>query len=265
MFRSSYIRAVNYHDISPSDLTTFERHLKLFKTLFSPVSILDLERFFRDKSWSKDKPGLIISFDDGFRSHYSYIAPLLEKYGFTGWFLIPTDFIDVPANLQADYSKNHNICFKYDYGKDRLAMSWEEIKEIDQKHVVVSHTRSHLRLSEKTPEYILKTEIVGSKRILEEILQHEITCFGWVGGEVDSYSANAYKWIQKTGYKFSFMTKSGPILPNTCTQNLHRIFLGANWPLHIVKLHLSGVLDILYYKQRAKVNRRTLFFNKNPA
>jgi peptidoglycan/xylan/chitin deacetylase (PgdA/CDA1 family) len=200
---------------------------------------------------------LIISFDDGLRSHYSTVAPLLEKYGFTGWFLVPTGFINAHVDKQSAYCSSHNITFGYDYGDGRRAMTWNEIKDLDHKHVVVSHTRNHLRLGESVPEDKVKTEIIGSKKILEEILGHEIMCFGWVGGEVDTYSATAYKWIQKAGYKFSFMTKAGPILPNTSTQNLHRIFLGSSWPIHIVKLHFSGVVDILYYKQRAKIKRRT--------
>lgn len=262
-YRTGYIRAVNYHDVPPSDLSSFEEQLRFFKNYFSSVSISDLENFFSNKSWSKYKPGLIISFDDGLRSHYSTAAPLLEKYGFTGWFLVPTDFIDAPVDKQSAYCLSHDITFGYDYGDGRRSMTWNEIKDLDNKHVVVSHTRSHLRLGESVPEDKLKTEIIGSKKILKEKLGHDIIFFGWVGGEVDSYSGTAYRWIQKAGYKYSFMTKAGPILPNTSTQNLHRIFLGSNWPLHIVKLHFSGVLDILYYKQRAKINRRTLFFNQN--
>jgi peptidoglycan/xylan/chitin deacetylase (PgdA/CDA1 family) len=257
LYRSGYIRAVNYHDVPPNDFSSFEKQLRFFKNYFSSVSFSDLEKFFFSKIWSKSKPGLIISFDDGLRSHYSIVAPLLEKYGFTGWFFVPTDFISTPVDKQSAYCLSHNITFGYDYGDGRRAMTWNEIKDLDNKHVLVSHTRSHLRLGESVPEDRLKTEIIGSKKILEEKLGHDIMCFGWVGGEVDSYSATAYKWIQKAGYKFSFMTKAGPILPNTSTQNLHRIFLGSNWPLYIVKLHFSGVLDILYYKQRAKINRRT--------
>jgi len=257
LWKSGYIRAVNYHDIPSESSASFEAQLSFFRKYFTDVSLQDLDSFIDTGVWSKDRPGLMLCFDDGLRSSYTVAAPLLEKYGYRGWFFIPTQFIDVPASLQKAYAMEHLIDFYEDYPDGRIAMSWEEIKELDKNHVIVSHTRNHVRLRPGLQKEILKREILGSKADLEQILDHKIECFGWVGGELTSYDRIAAKFICESGYRFSFLTKSGPILPWTSRYQLHRTFLGPDWPSGIVQLHLSGILDVLYYPQRKRINRMT--------
>jgi peptidoglycan/xylan/chitin deacetylase (PgdA/CDA1 family) len=262
LWKSGYIRAVNYHDVPSNSSASFETQLSFFKKYFADVSLQDLDFFIRTGIWSKNKPGIILSFDDGLRSSYSVIAPLLEKYGYTGWFLIPSHFIDVPVSQQKTWATEHLIDFYQDYPDGRIAMSWKEIKELDKHHVIVSHTRNHMRLRSGLPEKIFYKEIVGSKADLEQRLEHEIKCFGWVGGEMASYDRKAARCITNAGYDYALMTKSGPILPWTSRYQLHRTFLGSDWPGRNVKLHLSGILDVLYYPQRKRINRMTFLRNR---
>jgi hypothetical protein len=90
--QGKFIRAVNYHCVPPACGIPFEKQLQFYTMHFSDVTEDDLGDFLFQKKWDKKKPGLIISFDDGDLSNYSVAAPLLEKYGFTGWFFIPTGF-----------------------------------------------------------------------------------------------------------------------------------------------------------------------------
>ena len=256
-WKQGYIRAINYHDVPPDSSASFEAQLSFFRKYFSDVSLDDLDSFIETGAWHKDKPGLILSFDDGLRSSYSVVAPLLEKYGYTGWFLIPTQFIDVPAPLQKSYAKEHLIDYKENFSDGRIAMSWEEIRELEKGHVIVSHTRNHVRLRSGLQKEIMKEEIIGSKADLEKRLHHEIKCFGWVGGEMTSYDGTAAKYIRESHYQFALLTKCGPILPRTSSYQLHRIFLGPDWPNCIVLMHMSGILDILYYPQRKRINTVT--------
>ena len=185
------------------------------------------------------------------------VAPLLEKYGYTGWFLIPTQFINVSPPLQKSYARDHFIDFHEDFPDGRIAMSWAEIKELDKHHVIVSHTRNHVRLRSGLEKEILRKEIIGSKADLEQRLHHEIKCFGWVGGEVASYDGTAAVYIREARYQYALLTKCGPILPRTSPYQLHRIFLGPDWPSCILQMHMSGILDILYYPQRNRINTIT--------
>ncbi len=95
-----YIRAINYHGVSEDTAGNFERQLAYYAERFTAVSLADLDRFFHLQHWDKKRPGLIISFDDGLSSNYSVAAPLLEKYGFHGWFFVPVDFVAAPPSEQ---------------------------------------------------------------------------------------------------------------------------------------------------------------------
>ncbi len=104
-----YIRAINYHGVSAESASNFERQLAYYAERFTAVSLADLDNFFRLKRWDKKRPGLIISFDDGLSSNYSVAAPLLDKYGFNGWFFIPVDFVATPPSEQLRFARNHQI------------------------------------------------------------------------------------------------------------------------------------------------------------
>ena len=102
---SPYIRAVYYHDISPSQMDAFEMQLRYFSSFFS-VDEEDLSLFHKN-IWNKNKPGLILTFDDGYRFAYEVVYPLLEKYGFKGWFFIPLGLIDIAADKQPKLINKH--------------------------------------------------------------------------------------------------------------------------------------------------------------
>jgi peptidoglycan/xylan/chitin deacetylase (PgdA/CDA1 family) len=248
LYSNKFIRAVNYHYTPSHNNTNFAQQLELFRNYFSDVNLTDLDNFFYNHQWTKPKPGLIISFDDGFRSNYLVAAPLLEKYGFTGWFFVCTDFISCPANKQEDFAKAHHInyCSQEAIYKP-LAMSWEDIIDLDKRgHVIGSHTKTHYRMEKNAPLRRIEEEITNSKNILEEKLNHEINIFAWVGGEVGNYNPNAANRIKKAGYKYSFMTNSAIICPNTNKLQLRRTQVESWWPLDIITFQLSGLLDIYY-------------------
>src|SRR5262245_8282140 len=81
-----YIRIVSYHDVPESSISSFEAHLDFFARHFEPVSLADLDEFFAGSKSYAGKPGLIVSFDDGFRSWMDNVIPALERHGFRGWF-----------------------------------------------------------------------------------------------------------------------------------------------------------------------------------
>lgn len=97
---------------------------------------------------------VVFTFDDGGISSYTHVAPLLEKYGFTGHFFIVTDSI----------------------GKNNF-MSEAQVRDLsDRNHIIGSHSSSHpsniqnLTLSEKSMEWkksISKLESIIGKNVME--------------------------------------------------------------------------------------------------
>jgi len=258
VFSKGYIRAVHYHDTTYDSADNFEKQLQFYQHYFSPVSLKDLELFLKNKLWKKAKPGLIISFDDGLRSNYEIATPLLEKYGFIGWFFIPPGFVDTPLEAQNQFAREHDIVSDCRVSlEDRIAISWEEALELKKKHVLGCHTLTHHRMAPEDSDGTLDNEIIESKLMMEQRLNHPIDIFCWVGGEEQSYTRKAAQYIQKAGYRYSFMTNTAPILPHTSPFQLQRTNVEAFWPLDIIKFQLCGIMDLLYIPKRKRVNQLT--------
>ena len=115
-----HLRGVYYHDVPPSMASTFEEHLRFYAERFAPVGVDDLLTLHAGY-WPHDKPGLMISFDDGVRSHAEVAAPLLEKHGFIGWFFLPVGFLDAPERDQKEFAEEHRISVTKPIPEGRLA------------------------------------------------------------------------------------------------------------------------------------------------
>lgn len=242
-----FIRAVNYHDV-PSDLAgNFETHLQYYASQFVSVDEQSLRDFLNGKAWPHKKPGLILSFDDGMRSHFETVAPLLEKYRFTGWFFVPAGWIAERITESAEVVKNVG---------DQLTLKTEQAKYLAQRHVVGCHTETHRRLAVDLPEDLLNTEIVGGKRSLEKTLGRDVPIFCWVGGEEYTYSRAAADFIRHN-YDLSFMTNTANIRPRTNPLQLQRTNIEAENPLSLVRFQLSGFMDLAYLPKRRRVNKLT--------
>ncbi len=252
-----FIRAVNYHAVPECWAETFEQQLRYYQKHFVPVGLEDLAHLAAG-TWPHEKPGLIISFDDGLRDNAEVAAPLLEKYGFIGWFFIPTGFIDTPPDRQLDFAKEHDIFTVHgDVETLPYAMSWEQVRYLAEHHVVGCHTETHIRLRAELTEQQLHREIGDAKQHLEERLEREISVFCWVGGEAWSYSPQAAKHIRDAGFEASFMTNNSLIRPGVNLLQLHRTNIEADWSLATVRFQISGIMDFLYTKKRRLVNRLT--------
>ena len=288
-FGPNHIRAISYHGTPEDRAADFERQLRFYSRHFEPADKPRLEDLLVGnktvshpsatlveasapvgaacrKTPSSRKPGLLISFDDGLLSNYEVAAPLLEKYGFTGWFFVPVALIG-DRRLAGDLEyrerirSRHGIDISGEADGRPAFMNWEQVRDLDRRHVIGCHTMNHCRLHEREgsarTEEKLRLEIVDSKAELERQLAHEVDIFCWVGGEEESYSRRAAEWIAQAGYRFSFMTNVYPITGGTSPLQLQRTNIEASWSMPQVRFYMSGVMDIAYAPKRRRVNRLT--------
>lgn len=240
-FLPRFIRAVNYHEVRDDQVDLFEQHLKYLRANYDNIDLAALDSFFDTGNLPGARPGLIISFDDGYRSHSEIVAPILEKHGFTGWFFVAVDEMNLAAHSPDVYSN----------GMDEAQMT-----ALDKRHQIGSHTQTHRRLNRDVPRAEMEAEILGSREHLGAILGREVNLFCWVGGEEESYSKEAADLIRK-GYRYAFMTNSCPITSTTNPLQMQRTNIEASFPLSQVRFQLSGFMDLFYLRTRRRVNRLT--------
>ncbi len=254
-----HVRAVNYHDVPPSRADAFREQLVFYSAHYQPVSRVELERFLagQDIGLTAKRPGLLITVDDGLRSHAEVAAPLLESFGFSGWFMVPTGFVDAPIETQSDFAGAHQIHYAPEYDDARVAMTWDQLRALEANHVIGCHSESHRRLEAALTADERAREIERSKARLETELGHAMDVFCWVGGEEWSYSAECAASIRDAGYTLSFMTNNAPILPSTTPLQLQRSNIEANMTDAVVRFNLSGLMDALYRGKRARVDQLT--------
>ena len=198
------IRAVNFHNTSRAKAAQYDRELAHYSQFFSSVIEDELDEYTTTGRWRKSKPGLIVAVYEGYRNGYDVLAPLLERYGLIGWFFTITGFVDAPVEEQVPYAQGHRIgMLTREYPNKRYALTWDELRQLDRKHVVASHARSHSRLASLDPETI-KQEVVGSQDEFQKQLGHRVRSFGSLTGPPYGEYPVSDKLVLAAGYDFVF-------------------------------------------------------------
>ena len=208
MFRylvnNAYIRVVNYHNTDPQEMEQFDCEIAMFAKTFASVTVADIDKFFETGLWHKDKPGLIPAVFEGFRNQVDVMLPILEKYGFTAWFYIPSFFMDVPVEEQRQFAKDHHLRIVRSevYPDGRFAMTWDEVRQVSKNHEICCHTGSHFEITKETSDEDMHREIVLSKRRIEEEIGRNVDVFCCLYGEEYSCNKQAHKHLKEAGYKY---------------------------------------------------------------
>lgn len=176
----------------------------------------------------------MLTFDDGIANNYYVAKPLLEEYGFTGYFMCSSDLIGTEGY-----------------------MSYDQLKDlISNGHIITDHSATHHRMNEDDTEQLLDYEIRESKDKLENELHIPIEIYTWCGGEENHYTKKAYKKIIESGYKYGFMTNSKPVVKGDNPFNIQRINVEAGWPLYLLKFQISGMMDRRFKAKRIRVDKK---------
>ena len=119
---------------------------------------------------------IVLTFDDGNVSDYTFTAPLLKKYGFGATFFIPSGWVG---------------------GDGRL--NWQQMQELDQGGFEIgSHSKTHPRMVGMSREDTFN-EIDGVDKACFANGVTKPVSFAWPGGHV---SDDHFSVFEQKGYKF---------------------------------------------------------------
>lgn len=183
--RQAKVPVMMYHDILPEKQvffdvtpTEFEQHLELIRAKgLTPISMDQLMLHLQTGAALPEKP-ILLTFDDGYAGHYTYVYPLLKKYNYPAVFSIYT----------AKVGKHMG----------RSSLTWEQVRELakDPLITIASHSVNHKVMTELT-ESGVQTELQQSKQILETELGIPIRYFTYPEG---NYNAKVAGAVQAAGY-----------------------------------------------------------------
>ena len=173
--------------IKPSE---FEAHMQTLKD--NGITVIPMADFL---AWRRGEKGIpaksaIVSIDDGYISGYAVAWPILKKFGYPFTMFIYTDYVKGGPKSGGQ------------------SISWEQLAEMRDAGVdIQSHTVSHSSLNAKKgkndEEYRawLKTEIAGSKEILEKNLGIQVKAFAYPYG---LHNEVVRETAKQAGYEAAF-------------------------------------------------------------
>ena len=161
-----------FYRITLSELETILSQLR--RLGFHSVSSWQL-RAWQQGNGALPERALMLTFDDGYASHFEHVAPLLVRHRFTGTFFVSTERIGMPGYLD-----------------------WDQLRKLRFLGMEVgSHGRTHRPLTTLSAQE-LAHELSDSKRCLEERLGVPIAALALPGGFWNSSVAQA---AREAGYE----------------------------------------------------------------
>ena len=210
--------------VSPAD---FEAQVSYLRNQgYQSVSVAQLYAALENGTNLPGKP-LVFTFDDGYKDVFVNAIPILQKYGYTGSFAIPTELLGRPGYAV-----------------------WDDVVAADKEGMeILSHTENHLDLtSAKYSEADLVREIFGSKNKLESELGHPVDFFVYPYGHVNYHVGEL---AAQAGYQLAFTTAYG-------------MYMNPETPMAEPRVRVHGTDGLEKLKKLLEPGRRTAPAPTNP-
>lgn len=199
-----------YHHLAPEGgpMGGYNLHPNLLEEQFKFLKAagykpIRLDQFYAYLSGKKpadfpEKP-ILLTFDDGSKTHLEQLVPLLKKYGFVASIFI------YPTIISS--------------GK-KYYMTWDQLKTALDSGVLDlgSHTLYHPKLPTMSRALIRK-QLLESKQILEAKTGRKVVDLAYPFGLFDPRVIEEAKEI---GYRMAFTVNPGKNVPGTPVYNVHR-------------------------------------------
>jgi hypothetical protein len=200
-----FVRVVNYHNTPRSQRDALREELLAFTKRFDVVTLTELDEFFATGRWATDRPGFIPVFYEGYRTCYDVAAAVCDELGISAWFPVCTGFVDTPVAEQESYARSHYIGLvdeDLDARGERLALTWDEVGELAQRHTVTPHTASHAGIADVATDDEFEREIFEPKRKMDAATGKSAPAFVWLHGTQWGMSERHDRAVQEAGYRY---------------------------------------------------------------
>ena len=160
-----------YPNIKGLDIEKFKKQIKFFKENYNFIRMEDLIEYYKspNKKSLPDK-SILLTFDDGYKDHYTYVLPVLLENNIQGSFYIPTKCFQDKEVL--DVNKIHFILESCIGEEEKI------LKEIEEYLEKNKDSRILLSYDDYFKEYAVdsrfdKKEVIFIKRMLQVVLPED--------------------------------------------------------------------------------------------
>jgi peptidoglycan/xylan/chitin deacetylase (PgdA/CDA1 family) len=156
------------------DPRAFTALLAWLERRFSLLDMAAFERLMNGHARGLDRPGVLLTFDDGFASHYDVAAPLLEQRGTRGVFFVVPGF-----SMQSGDAARRFYLERIRGTRWERPMTPDQIADLAARgHTIGNHTFTHALLPATAPaDY--EREIYDSAAVLESWIGEPVRTFAW--------------------------------------------------------------------------------------
>lgn len=215
---------LGYHEIAPLrpgmrrslmvSPTTFATHLTYLRLAgFRCIDLTDVGRYLRGET-SIPSRAVAITFDDGYIGNARHAVPLLRRFGFRATLFVPSRLLG-------------GVMSRDDSGPSQL-LSRDAVYELHTGGVAIgAHTQTHADLTTLPPSSI-ESEVAGSRRELETILDASIPAFAYPFGRHHGASVAA---VREAGYTVACTTSFSAVCRDDDPYLIPRVMIGNNMQL----------------------------------
>ena len=200
-----FVRVINYHSTPRAERDLLRDELASVLKTHDVVTLADLDTFFETGRWTSERPGFFPVFYEGYRTSYEVAAQVCDELGISAWFPICTGFVDTAVDEQEAYARSHFIgLVAEDLARhgERLALSWDEIGELSQRHTVTPHTASHAGIADVATDEAFEHEVFEPKRKMDAVTGQSAPAFAWLHGTQWGMSERHDRALQQAGYRY---------------------------------------------------------------
>lgn len=220
-----FLHCLHCHWVFDDQTEDFEHLLKWISDIGAFVDTDTCVSIVRGET-TITEPCFHLSFDDGLRNNYTNAAPILRRLGIPAIFFVTSEFVSTGI----DGARRYRERLGYDHVFE--VAGWDELRQMhDWGFDIGSHTRTHPKLAALSGKQ-LRSEIVGSKRNIEEQLGADCKYIAWPFGTYSDIDEEALACIKRAGYRGCFGGFRETIVPGqTDPFQIPRHHFEAHWPV----------------------------------